>query len=590
MGRGQRALILRLVTVAVSLAICWIAYLATRSQPAGAPAWYSIVPPLAAVTLALVTNRLFFSLGAAVLAGGLLDAWSGSAGRLSWLVYGPARACKFVVETLYDVDGFALSFERLDVSNVQILLFVVFVMAMISVMLVAGGLQGVANWLLRFARSVRSTKLVTMTAGLVIFIDDYANTMIVGPTLRPVTDRQRISREKLAFLVDATAAPVAGIALISTWIGYEVGLLGSLAETFRIDQGGYEMFLGALGFRFYCIGMIGFVFFNAVSGQDFGPMAAAERRARDYGKVLADDATVMTSRSMTSAEPHAEARLSASVAVVPLLVLLAVFLGQMWLDENAIFLLVSDPAAIGSFSGWRTVFAEVDSIPLLASASGIALLVAVLLALVIARIPVSAVGRALAVGLRSALLPLTVLILAWSLKRTCDELETGRFLAGLLGQALPPMVFPALVFVVASLTSFSTGTSFGTMAILLPTAIPLAFKLDGDSYGMITVVSIAAVLDGAIFGDHCSPISDTTIMSSAASSCDHLAHVRTQMPYSLVVAAFALCIGYLPAGMGASKWVGILGGVAASGVVFLTLWAVRSRRLPAQHPKTDVRR
>ena len=191
----NKALVLRTATLVVAVAICLAAWLAARPQPAGAPRWYSIVPPLIAVSLALVT----------------------------------------------------------------------------------------------------------MAVGLVIFIDDYANTMIVGPTLRPVTDRQLISREKLAFLVDATAAPVAGIALVSTWIGYEVGLLSDIARSLGVDKGGYEIFLDALGFRFYCFGMISFVFFNCYSGEDFGPMAAAERRARKYGKLLDDDATVMTSASMTSA-------------------------------------------------------------------------------------------------------------------------------------------------------------------------------------------------------------------------------------------------------------------------------------------------
>ena len=547
----NKALVLRTATLVVAVAICLAAWLAARPQPAGAPRWYSIVPPLIAVSLALVTNRLFFSLIAAVLAGGLLSAMGDSPGALSWLAAGVGQGAKFVVQSLYDVDRFQLDVGRFNRSNLEILLFVVLLMPMISVTLAGGGLQGVANALLRLARSARSTKLVTMAAGLVIFIDDYANTMIVGPTLRPVTDRQLISREKLAFLVDATAAPVAGIALVSTWIGYEVGLLSDIARSLGVDKGGYEIFLDALGFRFYCFGMISFVFFNCYSGEDFGPMAAAERRARKYGKLLDDDATVMTSASMTSAQPHPNARIHASVAIVPMLVLLAVFLGRLWFDAGGAFLLARDPWAVFRLSLWRDACATVDSIPLLAFSS--------------------AVARAVGVGLKSSLLPLTVLVLAWSLKGTCDDLGTGKFLAHALGGSLPPLLFPGLVFVVASLTSFATGTSFGTMAILIPTAIPVAFQLDGNTYGLITVISIGAVLDGAIFGDHCSPISDTTIMSSTASSCDHLAHVRTQLPYSLAVAGLALCAGYLPAAAGVSKWLIHLTSAALFGLLFLGL-------------------
>ena len=586
MTRELKGLILKLATIVASLSICLVAYLATRSQPAEAPPWYSIVPPLMAVTLALVTNRLFLSLAAAVLAGGLLSVLRECSSVSSLLVQSvgegvelvvQALGLKFVIQTVYDVEPFELALDRFNVGNLQILLFVVLLMPMISVMIVGGGLQGVANWLVRLARSVRSTKLVTMASGLVIFIDDYANTMIVGPTLRPVTDRQRISREKLAFLVDATAAPVAGIALVSTWIGYEVGLLGDVAQSLGIDKGGYEIFFDALGFRFYCFGMIAFVFFNSYSGQDFGPMAAAERRARKHGKLLDDDATVITSQSMASARPHPNARIHASVAIIPMFVLLAVFLGRLWLDAGGAFLLAGDPWAVFRISTWRDACGAVDSIPLLAHASGVALLVAMVLAQTVARIPVLALAKSLVVGLKSSLLPVTVLILAWSLKGTCDDLETGKFLAGVLGESLPPMVFPGLVFVVAAATSFATGTSFGTMAILIPTAIPVAFVLDGEAYGLVTIISIGAVLDGAIFGDHCSPISDTTIMSSTASSCDHLAHVRTQIPYSLVVAAFALAVGYLPAAMGISKWLSHLTSAALFALLFLGLRVFRRR-------------
>jgi Na+/H+ antiporter NhaC len=172
-------------------------------------------------------------------------------------------------------------------------------------------------------------------------------------------------------------------------------------------------------------------------------------------------------------------------------------------------------------------------------------------------------------------MPVAVLLLAGSLKGACDELQTGRYLAGAVAGSVSPLVYPALVFAVAGLTALCTGTSWGTMAILIPTAVPVALWLDGGTYGLTTIVSIAAVLDGAIFGDHCSPISDTTIMSSAASSCDHLAHVRTQIPYSLTVAAIALGAGYLPAAAGSPSWISLTTAAALTGGIFLALRFVR---------------
>ncbi|MCP4377309.1 MAG: Na+/H+ antiporter NhaC family protein, partial [bacterium] len=452
-------------------------------------------------------------------------------------------------------------------GNLKVLLFIVMLMVIINVMIVGGGLQGVASWLLRRAKSARSTRLVAMISGLVIFIDDYANTLIVGPTMRPLTDRQKISREKLAFLVDATAAPIAGIALVSTWVGYEVGQLSDPELGIGLD--GYAVLLNSLGFRFYCFGMIAFVFWNCWSGADFGPMAGAERRAR-AGKVIADDAVLMASNSMNTARAHDTARINALVAIFPMLVLLGVFLGQFWLSAQGRGVLVKDPLAIIQLSGWTAAMKDVSSSTLLAWAAAAGLVTSITMALAIARIPLRALVRAIGVGLRSSLMPLGVLVLAWSLKDACKDLQTGAFLAGVLGDAIPPLLFPGIVFVTAAAISFATGTSYGTMAILIPTAVPVAIELDGG-YGLITMISIGAVLDGAIFGDHCSPISDTTIMSSIASSCDHVHHVRTQLPYSLTVAAIALCAGYLPAAMGVHPAIGIAVGAGISGLIFVCL-------------------
>jgi len=551
--------------MAVLAALCLGLHFATRDDAELSRRWPSIVPPLVAVTLALITGRIFISLGAGVFIGGFLAARTSISRPLDFWMQGVGDAERFVVETVFDLGNFAP-----NADNLLVLAFVVLVMMMIAVMLAGGGLQGVADWLMRFARSRRSTQLVTMAAGWAIFLDDYANTMIVGSTFRPMTDRQRISREKLAFLVDATAAPIAGIAIVSTWVGVEAGYLGGPGRDLGIAQSGYVMFLDALAFRFYCIGMLGFVVFNAFSGRDFGPMAAAERRAHREGKVLADDARPMTSGSLTATVAHPAARVRASVAVLPMVTLVAVFLASLWICGGFLERLASDPLALLRLSQWRQVLGEVNSFPLLAYASAWGLWLAVALTLAVARVPWPAIIKALGTGIRGSLVPMGVLVLAWSLKGACDALGTGSFMASVLREACPPMLFPALVFVVAAGTSFATGTSWGTMAILIPIAVPVAFALDGE-YGRITMISIAAVLDGAIFGDHCSPISDTTIMSSAASACDHVAHVRTQMPYSLAVAGIALCVGYLPAALGSPRWAGIVGAIAATGLVFLLL-------------------
>ena len=403
-----RVLLALAVFIGVSVAAC----AASAARPVTDAPWYGIVPPLLAVVAALLTGRMLASLLAAVFVGGWLSAWAATASPLATAGGGVCRAARFLWLSVMSPEFSLLAPGSYRVTDSQlILLYVVLIMATITVVLTGGGLQGVANWLSRFARGRRSAQVATFLAGLLIFIDDYANTMVVGTTMRPVTDRQRISREKLAFLVDATSAPIAGIALISTWIGYEVGLLGEIAGTLQIGRSGYAMFLDALGFRFYCITMIGFVVFNAVSGLDFGPMAAAERRASRQGK-LSGDGWRLSPRQASSAEPFPGARIHAATALTPMLVMLGVFIGSMWFAGGGGRFLTTDPIAPLRFSAWREVFGTAKSIPLLAWASGSGLVVACLLSLLLARISAPAILRSLWVGLKVASLPASVLILA----------------------------------------------------------------------------------------------------------------------------------------------------------------------------------
>ena len=268
--------------------------------------WYSIIPPLLAITVAILTNRLLLSLGSAVVVGVFLAAvrkqpnsigeWSASLGSNT-------------TSLIQSVSG---------EFNIQVVVFIVLILATISVMIASGGLQGVVNWLSRFAKGPRSTQFVTVLMGLAVFIDDYANTIIVASAMRPVTDQQKISREKLSFLVDATTAPIAGLAIVSTWIGYEVYLFNSVAESVGISKDGYAMFFDALGFRFYCIMMIVFVLANVISGQDFGPMRKAEQRARTTGEVIATGANPMTSTVFSTLRYAPSAKIRAKSAIIPI--------------------------------------------------------------------------------------------------------------------------------------------------------------------------------------------------------------------------------------------------------------------------------
>jgi len=291
--------------ISAFIGVCLFLSLGTWFQGTQAP-WYSVIPPLVAVFLAFTTQRVLPSLGIAIVVGGFLASVPKAPTEISAWGKGAANTFNFVFNSV------------IDPTNLQILGFVALIMMTISVMIYGGGLQAVVNLLMRFAKGRRSAQVITALCGLLIFIDDYANTMIVGGALRPLTDRHRISREKLAFLVDATAAPVAGLAIISTWIGYEVGLFGEVAGTLGIARDGYSMFFDALGFRFYCILMIIFVMANVIFGVDFGPMARAEQRALQNGELSDPNASPMTSKTLLATEPSREVKLRAISAILPI--------------------------------------------------------------------------------------------------------------------------------------------------------------------------------------------------------------------------------------------------------------------------------
>lgn len=518
--------------------------------------WYSVIPPLIAITLAVITTKLFLSLGVAV-GSGLILSWA----QHNFSIIG------YYYELIWFIRAVTISNDGIDLFNMWVILFVLFMMSMISVVIASGGIAGAISILSKLARGPRTTQFITSLMGTLIFIGDYSNAMLVGPTMRPLTDKYKVCREKLAYIVDSTSAPIAGLAFVSTWIGYEVGLFNSVADNIGLDSDGYSMFFDALPFRFYCILTILFVMINAFSGRDYGTMRGASTRAKNTGEVSAPDAQVMGG---ISADLNvSENRNQILSAFIPLTLLFGLILGGLWIDGEG-------TGSILSLTSWRDALSNANNVKILASAAIISFVAAILCGIFISRMPFYQIGKAIKDGLSGTLLPIAIILCAWGIKASCDKLVTGEYIASLLSDVVSPLWFPALVFVVASLTSFATGTSWGTMAILIPTAIPVAFSLDNDVYGITTIICLGAVLDGAIFGDHCSPISDTTILSAIVSSCDPMHHVRTQIPYALTVAFVALICGYLPAALGIPSYVGILIGLGIFILLFFGLLRLRT--------------
>ncbi len=487
-------------------------------HPVAATSW-SVLPPAIAVFMAFVSGRVGLSLGMAVLMGGFISAY-GQSGEL-W-------------SSLFSMlwgSGFSVYRAGSDKTNLQILGFVFFILTMVHVMTVSGGLNALVDSLKRWIVGPRSAQFVTALLGCFIFIDDYANTMVVGSTMKKATDRYRVSRQKLAFLVDATSAPIAGVALVSTWIGYEVGLFNEMARQFSWSLDGYGIFLDAIGFRFYCFMMLVFVFVNSFFGIDFGPMkecqwSPVEEKQKSVSQV---------------------AEGSMVCALLPLMTLLILVFSLLWYDGGGL------SASLFSFTSWKEVLtASQNGILILLVSSFVGYLVALVTAFTASSFQFRDFIQTFSSGVKSAILPIVILVLAWSLKSICEDLKTAEFIVAQLGKSLSPGSLPSIVFIVSALTAFAIGTSWGAMAILIPIVTPLAVTMGGGEYGVFVSLSLAAILDGSIMGDHCSPISDTTIMSAVATDCDVMSHVRTQLPYSLFVGLLALFVGYLPASYGFS--------------------------------------
>lgn len=550
-----------LICVPIFLAVCFLLMWQFPNVPTedgGVVWWYSVIPPLIAITLAVITTKLFLSLGVAV-GTGLILAWTQQEPSIQ----------SYTSEIVWFVRAVTISNDGIDLFNVWVILFVLFMMSMISVVIASGGIASAISILSHLARGPRTTQLITAVMGTLIFIGDYSNAMLVGPTMRPITDRYKVSREKLAYIVDSTSAPIAGLAFVSTWIGYEVGLFNAVAENIGLTSDGYSMFFDALPFRFYCILTIFFVIVNSVSGRDYGLMRSAQRRARNLGEVSASDAKVMGGITANIETEQSKTQLFS--AIIPLTLLFTLILGGLWVDGNG-------TGSVFSLTSWRNALSEANNVKVLASAAITSFIAAIICGFLFSRMTFSEISRAVKEGLSGTLLPICIILCAWGIKASCDRLFTGQFIASLLSDVVSPLWFPALVFVVASLTSFATGTSWGTMAILIPTAVPVAFLLDNSTYGITTIICLGAVLDGAIFGDHCSPISDTTILSAIVSSCDPMHHVRTQMPYALTVAVIALMFGYLPAALSLPSWIGILIGMGVIVLLYIILSRLSSNK------------
>ena len=511
----------------------------------------SIVPPVIAIALALITKEVIFSL--------LLGILSGTA------IYSIASGLGFVGVFTTAVD--IMIAKVADGDNAAMIIFLALLGALVALITRAGGSKAYGAWTSRRIKNERSAGFVTVLLGILIFIDDYFNCLTVGTVMRPVTDRHAISREKLAYLIDATAAPVCIIAPISSWAA-------SVISYYPTETGitGMQAFVGAIPMNLYALLTLFMVIFLALRAKgDWGPMALAQKRARESG--VADVSEAAGTDELSSIAASDKGKVTDLLIPVAFLVLFSV-ISMLWYGGYW------EPLEDGSRKTLFAAFGDTAAGYALALGAFAALFVAFLLFVPRRLIGFKEFFSAITQGIKSMVGAIVILTLAWTISGVCrDLLVTGRYVAGVVeASALPVALIPAIMFLVAAALSFSTGTAWGTFGILIPITINICDIVAPH----LSITALSSVMAGSVFGDHCSPISDTTILSSTGARCDHINHVTTQIPYALTTAAVCF-IGYIVAGVTAPLGFGasVLITLPTSLVLLLALLFILPRRRPA---------
>lgn len=487
--------------------------------------WLSVLPPLIAITLALISKEVYSSLFLGVLSGMCVYCFSTGGDILQAVTY------------VFDMIAIKIG------ENGYMIIFLVLLGSLVVVVTRSGGSGAYGQWAGKRIKKAVSAKLATALLGLLIFVDDGFNCLTVGTVMRPITDKCKISREKLAYLLDATAAPVCIIAPISSW----AVAVASEVE----DAGGLNAFVKTIPYNLYAVLTIVMVFFLSITDFDFGPMKKAEQDSRKE-----EAQTAVTDRTVKKgAVPD---------LILPILTLIVTAILGM--------------AYVGGYFDGRPFTEAIGENPTAGLTLGTFAALAVAMVLYIPRKLMSLREFMAGVidGIKTMIPALTILILAWALGGVCREMiGTGIFVSNFVSAAeLSFRFLPAIVFIVAAFLSFSMGTAWGTFGILLPIVSMLCAGSDGAS---VLIPSLGATLAGSVYGDHCSPISDTTILASTGAQCDHLRHVETQLPYATLVAAVC-AVGYVVAGFVRNPWITVAVSVALLLIVFIVLLFWQKRK------------
>ena len=499
--------------------------------------WVSILPPLIAIILAFIYRTVVPALFAAI--------WYGA-----WAVSGFGFST--LIPSLLNTFNYYIANTIIDRDHAIIILFTFMLGGMVGIVYRNGGMHGIIKHMIRKADTPKKGQIAIWLFGIIVFFDDYSNTLIVGNTSRLLCDKLKISRQKLAYLVDSTSAPVATIAVITTWIGFQIGIISDSLENIpEIQETAYLLFIHSIPYSFYPFLAIALVGLVVVTGKDFGPMLLAEKKAR-AGEI---EHTNHESNNSDSDDLFLKQGVNqkARNAIIPIGVLVTSMLYFIF--------------TTGEGETIKDILGSSDTFSALMHATLLSALTAALMSVGQGLLTINETLDAWFAGLKFMLMGFLVLVLAWALADISKDLNTANYVVSTLGDSIPMELLPTVVFIVSAILAFGSGSSWGVMAILMPLVIPLTWAVISNNGGEsienmhILYSTIACVLTGSVWADHCSPISDTTILTSMASGCELMDHVRTQMPYAISAGLAALLLGTLPAGFGTPWWILLIAGI-----------------------------
>ncbi|MCT4595479.1 MAG: Na+/H+ antiporter NhaC family protein [Anaeromicrobium sp.] len=466
----------------------------------------TLVPPLVAIVLCFLTKRVLVSLFMGILAGGII-----------------MKGGNPFTGIEYSLDAIVGSIT--DDWNARLLLFNLLMGSGVAFIWKLGGSRALTKWAKERIKSRKAAGVGAWALGVIVFFNDYVNAAMVGGVFRDICDENRISSERLSYILDSTAAPVATL-FLSDWIAFQISMVQSGLDAASItDASAFSVYIGSIPYNIYCILSVFFVLILILTGKDYGPMLKAEHRTMSTGKLVRDGGAPMMDVSYELGEPKENPKATLSTFFVPLIALVGVTLFGFWWTgrpgESLMEILGNTDAAKALLWG---AFAMT--------------LTGIFMSLSSKLMDLKETMDTFLDGFKLMLLACGILVLAWSLGSVTGDMKLADYIITLIGGNMPLWLLPIVIFAFGMVISFATGTSWGTMTILTPIAVPLAYKMTGD----ITIVSAMAgvVFSGAIFGDHCSPISDTTVLASIFSGADHIDHVTTQIPYAITVAAVSV--------------------------------------------------